>query len=80
MGSDRGHDRPARYINRLIIQLDFIISVSQRVLMVPEDVVPDNMQPSEFAKEVGGNPMEVIFYKGPRPHQKSTQNRIAKLY
>lgn len=58
-----------RYINRLIIQLDFIISASAKgVLMVPEDVVPDNMQPSEFAKEwVRSN--GVIFYKV-QAHQK----------
>jgi len=58
-----------RYINRLIIQLDFIISASAKgVLMVPEDVVPDNMQPSDFAKEwIKSN--GVIFYKV-QPHQK----------
>lgn len=58
-----------RYINRLIIQLDFIISASAKgVLMVPEDVVPDNMQPSEFAKEwIKSN--GVIFYKV-QAHQK----------
>lgn len=59
-----------RYINRLIIQLDFIISASAKgVLMVPEDVVPDNMQPSEFAKEwVKSN--GVIFYKPNPTHGK----------
>jgi hypothetical protein len=58
-----------RYINRLIIQLDMIISASAKgVLMVPEDVIPDDMTPSEFAKEwvkVNG----VIFYKPNMQHQ-----------
>lgn len=58
-----------RYINRLIIQLDMIISASAKgVLMVPDDVVPDDMTPSEFAKEwvkVNG----VIFYKPNMQHQ-----------
>jgi hypothetical protein len=58
-----------RYINRLIIQLDMIISASAKgVLMVPEDCVPDDMTPSEFAKEwvkVNG----VIFYKPNMQHQ-----------
>lgn len=58
-----------RYINRLIIQLDFIVSSSAKgVLMVPDDVVPDGMKPSEFAREwVKAN--GVIFYK-PQMHGK----------
>ena len=52
-----------RYINRLIILLDFIISASAKgVLMIPEDAVPDDMNPDEFAaewKKFNG----VIFYK-----------------
>ena len=59
-----------RYINRLIIQLDFIVSASAKgVLMVPEDVVPDGMRPSDFAKEwVKAN--GVIFYKPSVSHGK----------
>lgn len=56
-----------KYINRLIMQNDFIMSASAKgLLMVPEDVVPDGMTPAEFAKEwvrVNG----VIFYK-PQMH------------
>lgn len=55
-----------RYINRMIILLDFIIGASAKgVLMAPEDCVPDEMTPEEFADEYrrfNG----VIFYK-PRP-------------
>lgn len=41
-----------RYINRLIILMDFIISASAKgVLMVPEDVIPPGMTPKEFADE-----------------------------
>jgi hypothetical protein len=41
-----------RYINRLIILMDFIISASAKgVLMVPEDVIPAGMTPKEFADE-----------------------------
>lgn len=59
-----------RYINRLIIQLDFIISASAKgVLVVPEDIVPDGMSPSDFAKEwVKSN--GVIFYKPNPTHGK----------
>jgi hypothetical protein len=55
-----------RYINRMVIMLDFIIGASAKgVLMVPEDCVPNDMTPAEFADEYrrfNG----VIFYK-PRP-------------
>jgi hypothetical protein len=56
-----------RYINRLIIQMDWMLGHSAKgLLMVPEDVVPNNMTPQEFADEwtkFNG----VIFYK-PKPH------------
>lgn len=59
-----------RYINRLIIQLDMIIGASAKgVLMVPEDVVPDEMTRLEFAREwVKTN--GVIFYKPNSNHGK----------
>jgi len=41
-----------RYINRLIIQMDFIMSASAKgVLMIPEDIIPDGMTPDDFARE-----------------------------
>lgn len=41
-----------RYINRMIILLDFIMSASAKgVLMVPQDVIPDGMTPEDFAEE-----------------------------
>jgi hypothetical protein len=41
-----------RYINRLIILMDFIISASAKgVLLVPEDVIPAGMTPKSFADE-----------------------------
>jgi hypothetical protein len=41
-----------RYINRLIIMMDFIMSASAKgVLLVPEDIIPDGMNPDDFAKE-----------------------------
>jgi hypothetical protein len=41
-----------RYINRLIILMDFIIGASAKgVLMVPEDVIPAGMTPKDFADE-----------------------------
>ena len=56
-----------RYINRMVIMLDFIIGASAKgVLMVPKDVVPDEMTPEEFADEYrrfNG----VIFYT-PKSH------------
>lgn len=74
-----------RYINRLIIQLDFIVSASAKgVLMVPEDVVPDGMRPSDFAKEwVKAN--GVIFYKpsvshGKMPEQISSNSTNVGLH
>jgi hypothetical protein len=52
-----------RYINRMVIMLDFIIGASAKgVLMVPEDCVPEGMTPEQFADEYrrfNG----VIFYK-----------------
>lgn len=56
-----------RYINRLIILMDFIISASAKgVLMVPEDTIPDGMTLDEIADEwtkFNG----VILFK-PKPH------------
>jgi len=41
-----------RYINRLVIMMDFIMSASAKgVLLVPEDIIPDGMNPDDFAKE-----------------------------
>jgi hypothetical protein len=41
-----------RYINRLIILMDFIIGASAKgVLLVPEDVIPTGMTPKDFADE-----------------------------
>jgi len=59
-----------RYINRLFIQYDSILSASAKgVLMVPEDIVPDGMTPDDFSKEwVRFN--GVIFYKPNPQHQK----------
>ena len=57
-----------RYINRLISLYDFILGSSAKgVLMVPEDAVPDNMSPEDFASEytkVNG----VLFYKASLKH------------
>lgn len=41
-----------RYINRLIVMLDFIIGTSAKgVLMVPESAIPDGMSVEDFARE-----------------------------
>lgn len=41
-----------RYINRLIVLLDFIIGTSAKgVLMVPENAIPDGMSAQDFADE-----------------------------
>lgn len=41
-----------RYINRMIILLDFIMSSSAKgVLMIPEDSIPRGMSPEDFAEE-----------------------------
>ena len=58
-----------RYINRMVILLDFVIGASAKgVLMVPEGCKPDDMSEEEFAtewKRANG----VIFYV-PRPDGK----------
>ena len=62
-----------RYVNKLITMYDFIIGASAKgVLMVPEDSLPDNVSPEDFAaawKTHDG----VLFYKAkpgvPVPHQ-----------
>ncbi len=59
-----------RYVNRLFIQYDSIISASAKgVLMVPEDIIPEHMTPADFAKEwtrFNG----VILYKPNASHGK----------
>jgi len=41
-----------RYINRLVIMMDFIMSASAKgVLMIPEDCIPDGMTEADFARE-----------------------------
>ena len=52
-----------RYINRLIVMIDFIMGASAKgVLLVPEDCIPDGMTPEDFAAEwVKGN--GVVVYK-----------------
>lgn len=59
-----------RYINRMIIMMDFIMSASAKgVLMVPEDVIPAGMTPEDFAEEwrsFNG----VIVYKPSKNHLK----------
>lgn len=59
-----------RYINRLIIMLDFIMSSSAKgVLLIPEDCIPEGMKPGDFAKEwVRFN--GVITYTPSTKHQK----------
>lgn len=55
-----------RYINRLIVMIDFIMSTSAKgVLLVPEDCVPEGMSEDEFAAQwVKAN--GVVFFQ-PRP-------------
>lgn len=58
-----------RYINRLIIQMDFIMSASAKgVLLIPEDVIPDGMTPDDFAKE--WTRFNGIITYTPKPHGK----------
>jgi len=59
-----------RYINRMIILLDFIMSSAAKgVLMVPEDSIPDHLTPEDFAEEWRSFD-GVITYKPSRMHQK----------
>ncbi|WP_300726184.1 hypothetical protein [uncultured Rikenella sp.] len=55
-----------RYINRLIVMIDFIMNTSAKgVLLVPEDCVPEGMSEEEFAAQwVKAN--GVVFFT-PRP-------------
>lgn len=59
-----------KYINRLITLMDFIISASAKgLLMVPEDAIPENSSPEEFAEQytkVNG----VIVYKPSTKHNR----------
>jgi len=73
-----------RYINRMIILLDFIIGASAKgVLMVPEGMVPDSMTPEEFSEQYrkfNG----VIFYKpradGQMPKQISANSSQVGIF
>ncbi len=59
-----------RYINRLIIMMDFIISASAKgVLLVPEDAIPDDMDISDFSDE-WSKFNGVIKYKPGKTHLK----------
>lgn len=66
-----------RYINRLIILMDFIINASAKgVLLVPEDVIPKGMTVQDFADEwtkFNG----VIVYK-PSQHQQMPEQIASK--
>lgn len=72
-----------RYINRMIIMMDFIMSASAKgVLMVPQDAIPEGMSPEEFAEEwrsFNG----VIVYKpsktGVKPEQISANSTAVGL-
>ena len=65
-----------RYINRLIVMIDFIMGASAKgVLMVPEDAIPEGMTVDDFAAEwVKGN--GVIVFRptrtGAMPQQIAT--------
>lgn len=73
-----------RYINRLIIMLDFIMSASAKgVLLVPEDSIPKGISPQDFADEwtkFNG----VIIYKptqrGDVPQQVSASSTAAGIH
>jgi hypothetical protein len=57
-----------RYINRMIILLDFIIGASAKgVLIVPIDIVPDDVTPEEFAEEY--RKFNGVMFYTPKPHQ-----------
>ena len=72
-----------RYINRMIIMMDFIMSASAKgVLMIPEDAIPEGMSPEDFAEEwraFNG----VIVYKpnktGSKPEQISSKSTAVGL-
>ncbi len=59
-----------RYINRLVIMQDFIISASAKgVLLIPEDAIPEDMDISDFADE-WSKFNGVIKYKPSKAHGK----------
>jgi hypothetical protein len=66
-----------RYINRLIILIDFMLGAGAKgVLMIPEDMKPDGMSEKEFADEyVKFN--GVIFYK---PSKKNPNAKPQQIY
>lgn len=72
-----------RYINRLIIMMDFIMSASAKgVLMIPEDAIPDGHTPESFAANwVKFN--GVIVYKpsksGHVPEQVTSNSTVAGI-
>jgi hypothetical protein len=56
-----------RYINRLIILMDFIIAASAKgVLMIPEDVIPEHMSEKDFANEWRAFNGTIVYT--PKPH------------
>jgi hypothetical protein len=58
-----------RYVNRLVMLLDMIISSSAKgVLMVPDDVRPPEMTPEEFADAWVRH--DGVIYYIPKPHGK----------
>lgn len=65
-----------RYINRLIVMIDFIMGASAKgVLLVPEDCIPEGMTPDDFAAEwVKGN--GVVVYK-PSPNGTSMPQQVS---
>jgi hypothetical protein len=58
-----------RYVNRLVMLLDMIMSGSAKgVLMVPEDIIPPNMTKDDFAD--GWVRHDGVIYYIPKPHGK----------
>lgn len=62
-----------RYVNRMIIMMDFIMSAAAKgVLMIPEDQIPTGWTPEQFAEEwrsFNG----VILYKPSKEHNQIPQ-------
>jgi len=67
-----------RYINRLIIMMDFAMSASAKgVLLVPEDLIPEGMTPDDFAEQwtkFNG----VILYKPNTQHTQKPEQIVSK--
>jgi hypothetical protein len=65
-----------RYVNRLVMLLDLIISSSAKgVLMVPEDIIPEGMTKDDFA-DAWVRHDGVIFYT-PRPTHNNIPQQIS---